>query len=57
MVSSAQNNIEKEAQIIQKLSEVASKHPYYKFNYAWTRQIQDVVRELRPFVPVTMLTW
>jgi len=57
VVSSAQNNIEKEAQTIQKLSEVASKHPYYKFNYAWTRQIQDVVRELRPFVPVTMLTW
>ncbi|KAK1065322.1 Translin-1 [Friedmanniomyces endolithicus] len=38
---SAQANIDKEVQTIHKLSETASKEPYYKFNYAWTRQIQD----------------
>ncbi|KAK0265873.1 Translin-1 [Friedmanniomyces endolithicus] len=41
VVSSAQANIDKEVQTIHKLSETASKEPYYKFNYAWTRQIQD----------------
>jgi hypothetical protein len=41
-VSIAQSNIEMEIQTIHKLSETASKHPYYKFNYAWTRQVQDV---------------
>ncbi|KAK0310730.1 Translin-1 [Friedmanniomyces endolithicus] len=44
VVSSAQASIDKEVQTIHKLSETASKEPYYKFNYAWTRQIQDVVR-------------
>ncbi|KAK0940195.1 Translin-1 [Friedmanniomyces endolithicus] len=42
VVSSAQASIDKEVQTIHKLSETASKEPYYKFNYAWTRQIQDV---------------
>ncbi|KAK0336772.1 Translin-1 [Friedmanniomyces endolithicus] len=41
VVSSAQASIDKEVQTIHKLSETASKEPYYKFNYAWTRQIQD----------------
>ncbi len=44
VVSSAQASIDKEVQTIHKLSETASKEPYYKFNYAWTRQIQDAVR-------------
>ncbi|KAI7218243.1 Translin [Hortaea werneckii] len=42
LVSAAQANIDHEIKTIQQLSEVASQHPYYKFNYAWTRQIQDV---------------
>ncbi|TKA66889.1 hypothetical protein B0A55_00592 [Friedmanniomyces simplex] len=41
VVSSAQASIDKEIQTIHKLSETASKQPYYKFNYSWTRQIQD----------------
>ncbi|KAK1061169.1 Translin-1 [Friedmanniomyces endolithicus] len=41
VVSSAQFSIDKEVQTIHKLSETASREPYYKFNYAWTRQIQD----------------
>ncbi|TKA22559.1 hypothetical protein B0A50_08129 [Salinomyces thailandicus] len=41
VVKAAQTNIDKEIATIQQLSEIASKHPYYKFNYAWTRQMQD----------------
>ncbi|KAK5135870.1 hypothetical protein LTR08_004519 [Meristemomyces frigidus] len=41
VVSAAQANIDKEIQTIQQLSGVASEHPYYKFNYAWTRTVQD----------------
>ena len=50
VLTAAQANIEKEVATIQKLSEVASKHPYYKFNYAWTRHVQDAVSIL--FYPV-----
>ncbi|KAI6859724.1 hypothetical protein D0864_00514 [Hortaea werneckii] len=42
LVTAAQANIDHEIKTIQQLSEVASQHPYYKFNYAWTRQMQDV---------------
>ncbi|KAK5748138.1 Translin-1 [Elasticomyces elasticus] len=41
VVSSAQSNLDQEIQTIHKLSETASKQPYYKFNYSWSRQIQD----------------
>ncbi|KAK3112432.1 Translin-1, partial [Teratosphaeriaceae sp. CCFEE 6253] len=34
-------NIDKEVQTIHRLSETASKQPYYKFNYSWARQVQD----------------
>ena len=44
VVSAAQANIDKEIETIQQLSDIASKHPYYKFNYAWTRTVQDTVR-------------
>jgi len=43
-VTSARSNIDKEIQTIHRLSETASKQPYYKFNFSWTRQIQDAVR-------------
>ncbi|KAI7283369.1 Translin [Hortaea werneckii] len=42
LVTAVQANIDHEIKTIQQLSEVASQHPYYKFNYAWTRQMQDV---------------
>ncbi|KAI7479702.1 Translin [Hortaea werneckii] len=42
LVTAAQANVDHEIKTIQQLSEVASQHPYYKFNYAWTRQMQDV---------------
>ncbi|KAK4896132.1 Translin-1 [Elasticomyces elasticus] len=41
VVSSAQSNLDQEIRTIHKLSETASKQPYYKFNYSWSRQIQD----------------
>jgi len=44
VLNAAQSNINNEIQTIQQLSEVASKHPYYKFNHAWSRQMQDAVR-------------
>ena len=45
VINAAQNNINGEIQTIQQLSEVASKHPYYKFNHAWSRQMQDAVSD------------
>ncbi|OQO06725.1 hypothetical protein B0A48_08512 [Cryoendolithus antarcticus] len=33
--------IENQVQSIQRLAEVASKHPYYRYNYAWTREMQS----------------
>lgn len=41
VVTAAQNSIATSVQTIQQLAQVASKYPYYRFNYAWTRQIQD----------------
>lgn len=43
MIAAAQANIAIEIQTIQQLSEVASKQPYYRFNYAWTKQIEASV--------------
>lgn len=44
VIEAAQANIALEVQTIQQLSEVASKQPYYRFNYAWNRQIEAAVR-------------
>ncbi|KAF1821188.1 Translin [Dissoconium aciculare CBS 342.82] len=41
VVAAAQASIANEVQSIQRLEELASKYPYYKFNYSWTRHIQD----------------
>nr|POE80894.1 translin-1 [Quercus suber] len=35
-------SIQSEIATIQTLAALASQHPYYKFSYAWTRQMQDV---------------
>ena len=53
VISAAESSIGKEIETIKQLSEIASKHSYYKFNYAWTRQVQDAVS--RPVVPGTTL--
>ncbi|KAK4635513.1 Translin-1 [Fulvia fulva] len=42
VVTAAQNNIVSEVQTIQQLSAIASQHPYYRFNYAWSRQMESV---------------
>ncbi|KAI4756725.1 hypothetical protein E4T51_10205 [Aureobasidium sp. EXF-12344] len=41
VVSSAQESISKEVESIVKLSDAASKYPYYKYNGMWTRHVQD----------------
>ncbi|KAK5170500.1 Translin-1 [Saxophila tyrrhenica] len=41
VIQAAEANIQQEVKAIGQLSEVASKYPYYKFNYAWSRQMQD----------------
>ncbi|THV76875.1 Translin [Aureobasidium pullulans] len=41
VVSSAQESINKEVESIAKLSDAASKYPYYKYNGMWTRHVQD----------------
>jgi hypothetical protein len=42
-VHAAEVNIQEEVAIIQQLSQVASKYPYYRFNYSWQRQIESSV--------------
>lgn len=41
VVRQAEASISNEVGTVAQLAEVASKHPYYKFNFAWTRAIQD----------------
>jgi hypothetical protein len=36
--------IEQQALTVQQLAEVASKHPFYKYNGIWQRDIQSLVR-------------
>lgn len=43
VVTSAEAAIRYEIDAVQKLAEAASKHPYYKFNGIWSRQVQDTV--------------
>jgi hypothetical protein len=38
--------IEQQASTVQQLAEVASKHPFYKYNGMWQRDIQNLVRSL-----------
>ncbi|TGO81356.1 hypothetical protein BPOR_1191g00040 [Botrytis porri] len=40
---SAENAIKEEAESIQKLADIASNHPYYKYNGIWTRDVQNVI--------------
>lgn len=51
MVTAAQESIGKEVAAIQALAETASKYPYYRFNYAWTRIVQDAVSPMIQILP------
>lgn len=42
-MSAAQDSIKNEVASVLKLSEAASKYPYYKYNGMWTRHVQDAV--------------
>ena len=44
VVAAAQQSIAAELEPIQRLASTASEYPYYRFNYAWTRPMQDAVR-------------
>ncbi|EGP91235.1 unnamed protein product [Zymoseptoria tritici ST99CH_3D7] len=41
VVAAAEANIALETETIQMLSKVASGHPYYRFNYSWSRQMES----------------
>jgi hypothetical protein len=43
VVAAAEANIAIETESIQWLSKLASQHPYYRFNYAWNRQMESSV--------------
>ncbi|KAK7612152.1 putative Translin-1 [Phyllosticta paracitricarpa] len=43
VITAAEGAIRDEVAAVQKLSEAASKLPYYKFNGMWSRQVQDTV--------------
>lgn len=45
VIKAASDHIAREIETVQQLSKVASQHPYYRFNYAWSRQMESVVRE------------
>ncbi|GKT44963.1 translin-associated protein X [Colletotrichum spaethianum] len=38
-----QTGIQKEIEVIGELQEIASKHPYYKYNQKWNRQVQNAI--------------
>ncbi|KAF2169879.1 hypothetical protein M409DRAFT_20292 [Zasmidium cellare ATCC 36951] len=42
VIKSASDHIASEIETVQQLSKVASQHPYYRFNYAWSRQMESV---------------
>jgi hypothetical protein len=42
-ISDAQNAILEQVTTIKQLSDIASRHPYYKYNSMWTRDMQDAV--------------
>ena len=43
VVTIAQTNITDQVRTIQQLARVASQYPYYKFNYAWHKQMENSV--------------
>ncbi|KAF4455717.1 hypothetical protein F53441_2012 [Fusarium austroafricanum] len=43
LASQVENAIKEEVTIVKELSEVASQHPYYKYNGKWARTIQNAI--------------
>ncbi|KAM0347750.1 hypothetical protein ACHAPU_004765 [Fusarium lateritium] len=43
LVSQVEDAIKEEVAIVKELSEVASKHPYYKYNFKWARTVQNAI--------------
>ncbi|EWZ36887.1 hypothetical protein FOCG_03987 [Fusarium oxysporum f. sp. radicis-lycopersici 26381] len=43
LVSQVEDVIKEEATIVKELNEVASKHPYYKYNSKWARTVQNAI--------------
>ncbi|KAH7481391.1 hypothetical protein FOMA001_g8603 [Fusarium oxysporum f. sp. matthiolae] len=43
LVSQVEDAIKEEATIVKELNEVASKHPYYKYNSKWARTVQNAI--------------
>lgn len=43
LINDIEGSVFGETRIIGQLDILASRQPYYKFNYSWTRQIQDAV--------------
>ncbi|RDW82175.1 putative translin-1 [Coleophoma cylindrospora] len=46
VIESAENSIRLEIESVSKLSEVASKHPYYKYNGMWSRDVQNAITSI-----------
>ncbi|KAK1719348.1 hypothetical protein CaCOL14_005962 [Colletotrichum acutatum] len=42
-LADVQAGIQKEIEVIGELQEIASKHPYYKYNQKWNRQVQNAI--------------
>lgn len=43
LLSQVEDAVKEEIDTVIKLSELASNYPYYKYNYRWTRQVQDAI--------------
>ncbi|KAF5686078.1 translin [Fusarium circinatum] len=43
LVSQVEDAIKEEVTIVKELNEVASKHPYYKYNSKWARTVQNAI--------------
>ncbi|PTB68533.1 Translin [Trichoderma citrinoviride] len=43
LVAQVESAVKDEAAIISELDKVASQHPYYKYNYKWTRSVQHAI--------------
>ncbi|KAK4122416.1 Translin [Parathielavia appendiculata] len=43
LLSQVEGGINKEIEMVGRLSEFASQYPYYKYNHKWTRMVQDAI--------------
>jgi hypothetical protein len=42
---------DKQLPVLLKLESLASRHPYYKYNQVWSREVQNLVRYSIPSLP------